>query len=118
MEEKKKSVARVVKDYSSPYHDSFSLKMGEELSVSPKKSEWPGWIWCTNKDNESRWVPQSYIEIDGNKCRMLVDYNAVELPVREGETLTILFEESDWGWCVNSRNEKGWVPLRNVRKTE
>jgi uncharacterized protein YgiM (DUF1202 family) len=31
--------------------------------------------------------------------------------VEEGETITVLFMESGWGWVTNESGQSGWVPL-------
>ena len=85
------------------------------MAVGEKESEWPGWVWCTNRAGKSRWVPEEYIERTGNSCVMLRDHEAAELSVTVGEVLTITGEEeSDWVWCANQAGQSGWVPLGNV----
>ena len=33
-----------------------------------RETEWPGWIWCTNDSGKSTWVPESWVQIDGDSC--------------------------------------------------
>ena len=36
-----------------------SVSVGEELIMGKEES---GWIWCTNQDGESGWVPAEHVE--------------------------------------------------------
>ena len=102
---------RVVKSYESPYTDPLTLPKGERLRWEPRECEWPGWIWCTNEAGEARWVPESWVEKEGEYCVLQRDYTATELSVEEGETVTVLLMESGWGCAINESGESGWVPL-------
>lgn len=112
MKEKK---CRVMEDYNSPYTEPLLITKGEILSIGEKESEWSGWIWCTNKEGKSRWVPENYLEIDGNTGKANQDYNATELTVSIGEELIIEEEEADWFWVTNQQGKSGWVPIKNVQ---
>jgi uncharacterized protein YgiM (DUF1202 family) len=105
---------QVIEDYNSPYTEPLFFKKNEEVSIGEKDSEWSGWVWCTNKDKDSRWVPENYVEISGNIGKIKRDYNARELSVRVGEILTIEEEEAEWFWVTNQQGESGWVPIKNV----
>ena len=112
MKEKK---FRVIEDYISPYTEPWIMAQGEILAVGEKDSEWTGWIWCTNKEGESRWVPENYLEIHGNSGKAKQDYNSTELSVKVGEELIIEKEEAEWYWCTNQEGKSGWVPIKNVQ---
>ena len=89
------------------------------MTVGQRESEWAGWVWCTNRDGKSRWVPEAYVERTGDTCVMLRDYEATELSVGVGEALVISGEEeSGWIWCTNQAGQRGWVPGDNVRVEE
>jgi uncharacterized protein YgiM (DUF1202 family) len=110
-----KRTCRAITDYLSPYTDPLAFSAGEELTVGEKESEWPGWVWCTNRAGKGRWVPEAYVERRGSTCVMLCDYEATELPVSAGEVLAISGkEESGWIWCTNQAGQSGWVPMDNV----
>ena len=104
----KRKKCRVIKAYSSPYTDPWIITKGEILSIGEKESEWPGWIWCTNNSEKSRWVPESYLEISGVTGKAKQDYNATELSVKVGE-------EAEWFWVINQQGKSGWVPIKNVK---
>ena len=105
---------RVIENYNSPYTDPWIITKDEILSIGQKESEWSGWIWCTNNSGESRWVPENYLEIQGDTCKAKRDYNATELSVNVGEELTIEEEEAEWYWVTNQQKKSGWVPIKNV----
>ena len=105
---------RVVKSYESPYTEPLTLPKGERLRWEPRECEWPGWMWCTTEGGETRWVPESWVENEGENCVLLRDYTATELSVEEGETVTVLLVESGWGWATNECGLGGWVPMEHV----
>ena len=72
---------KVISDYKSPYIDPLKIRKAEILRIGNKESEWPGWVWCTNKKGKQRWVPRNYMDIQGNTGIMLQDYEATELNV-------------------------------------
>ena len=39
------------------------------------ETEWPKWIWCTNDAGKSVWVPENWVEIEG-------DHDVDEFPQR------------------------------------
>jgi len=100
----------VIANYESAYPDPFFARKSDNLTIGKKDGSWPGWLWCTTANGESRWLPQSYLEIKGNTGTLLRDYNSVELTVRVGEQLTVIDEAEGWYWCTNSRGQTGWVP--------
>ncbi len=112
----KEITAVVIKSHKSDFPNPLILKKGERLEVGDKKTNFAGWIWCTAPDGNSGWIPENFTEKVENGSRMTVDYDATEMTVSVGENLAVLSEESQWVWCLNSKNQKGWVPLENVRK--
>lgn len=115
-EANKSKRCRVTTDYQVYYPDAIKVSRGEELTISEKESEWAGWVWCTNKEGKSSWVPENYVTRIGDSCTAKVDYDAKELAASVGEELIFTQEESGWVWCINERGERGWVPLDNVEK--
>jgi uncharacterized protein YgiM (DUF1202 family) len=106
----------VVVEYQSAYPDPLVVKAGEELTIGEKKSGWSGWIWCTNRNGKSGWVPEKYVTRKGDTGTVLHDYASTELSVSVGETLIMGQEESGWIWCTNQKGQSGWVPADNVEK--
>ena len=104
-------MARVIADYEAPYPDPIVVKEGDEITIdSSNKTDWAGWVWCTNNAGKSGWVPEAYIERRGDVGTMLCDYNAIELTVRVGELLSVHKAESGFFWVTNKRGQDGWVP--------
>ena len=107
-------VCRAIAAYRSPYSGPFVLHPGDPLTIGDRKSEWSGWLWCTDRRGESRWVPEAYVERRGDIGMALCDYDATELSVQVGEELLVDREESGWIWCTNRRGKSGWVPVENL----
>jgi len=106
--------ARVKANYTSSSLNPLYIMKGESVVVTYESDEWPGWIWCINKEGKSGWAPVNYLEITEGSAVAKRDYDATELTVREGDELKILDEESGWYWCVFGEDEKGWVPIENL----
>jgi len=113
-----RKTCKVIVEYKTPFSNPLIIKKGESLIIEEKKSEWPGWIWCINKQNISGWVPTNYLKIQGKNCLALQDYDATELTVSIGEELYFEKLESGWIWAFNKEGKKGWVPFENVKIVE
>jgi hypothetical protein len=113
---KKKAKAKA--NYSSSTQDPLKFGKDEVLVVTYKSEEWPGWIWCINKDGKGGWAPINYLEIEGESAVARQDYDATELTVRIGDKLAVLDEESGWCWCAFGDDEKGWVPIEILEMLE
>ena len=105
----------VTSDYNTPYAEPWTLQEGDKVTIDRRECEWEGWVWGTNQDGESRWVPESFLEISGNRGKVLKDYDATELQVIKGEHLLIHEMESEWAWCTKSDGRQGWLPMDFVR---
>jgi hypothetical protein len=101
-------------EYQAAYPDPLVMRAGEVLAIVEKESEWRGWLWCTNQQGESRWVPEAFVEQRGATCVMLCDYDSTELSVHVGEELVVEQEVADWFWCTNCSGQSGWVPKENL----
>ncbi len=109
-----KEIRWVMHDHRAVYPEPVIIQAGDELIVGHREDSWSGWVWCTNRMGQSRWVPESYIERKGDVCVALRHYEATELTVKAGEKLIVDQEESGWAWCTNERGESGWVPEENL----
>jgi hypothetical protein len=114
VETKQPSICRVISAYQSTHPDPLVIKVGEELIAGKKDSKWSGWLWCTNQNGKSGWVPQKYVELKGDFCVARFDYDGTELSVDIGEELTMSYEESGWIWCTNQQGQYGWVPADHL----
>jgi hypothetical protein len=115
-EETQTQTYRVITEYQAAYPDPFLIEAGEVLAIDKKDSEWSGWLWCTNQQGESRWVPEAYVERRGDTCVMLCDYDSTELSVCEGEKVVAGQQVAGWFWCTNHKGQSGWVPIDNLEK--
>jgi len=93
---------------------------GEKLTIGDRDSEWDGWVWCTNSEGVSRWVPEGFVARHGDTCIALREYESTELSVHIGEILDVGEIESGWAWCIkgaelaeqaDQAGQAGWVPL-------
>lgn len=93
------------------------FRVGEVLRLERRLTEWQGWLWCTNAEGVTGWVPETYVEqLDVTLCRTLRDYDATELTVKPGDELDVHFAESGWLWCTTADSRKGWVPESSTGK--
>ncbi len=109
---------KVIKPHITTFPDPLKIKIGQSLTIIPKESEYPGWIWCVDRDGKDGWVPASYVKQYVDYGIALFDYDATELSVQVGEELTILKEESGWFWCRTRTGKFGWVPQENLMNAE
>lgn len=107
--------ATVIKAYTSPYADPWKMVAGEKMTLGKRDTDWDGWIWCTNGGGESRWVPESYLKIEGKSGIAKVDYESTELEVQVGDELVLGESESGWYWCTKQAGKSGWVPKENLK---
>lgn len=107
---------RVIKAHESADPDPWIVRKGDRLGFERRETEWAGWIWCTDNSGKSAWVPENWVQIEGDSCVMKRDYNGTELAVDVGEVVTVEFEESAWAWVTRESGERGWVPLDNLWK--
>lgn len=105
-------IRRASSAYRAAYPDPLVLRAGDRVTVAEKKSEWPGWLWCTDTGGKAGWVPADYIERKGDTGTLVVDYDARELSVSAGDELQVLKEQSGWAWCRKPNGDLGWVPLK------
>ena len=97
--------------YRAAYPDPLKLRAGDNVTVADKKTEWPGWLWCTAGSGKAGWILADYIERKGTTGTLIVDYDATELTVEAGEVLEVLREQSGWAWCRTRDGRLGWIPL-------
>ncbi|MDD4052682.1 MAG: SH3 domain-containing protein [candidate division Zixibacteria bacterium] len=106
----------VVSPHSSSYLDPLMVRLGENVRIVAKTSEWPGWIWCVNSGNKGGWVPEKYImRKDDRNGVILTDFSTAELSVTEQEEILVAREESGWFWCMNQQGDSGWVPAQCIQ---
>jgi uncharacterized protein YgiM (DUF1202 family) len=106
---------RVSVDYQAPYADPIVARAGDEVTVDlERKTDIPGWVWCTNRNHKSGWVPIAYLESHAGLSFLRVDYDAIELTIHVGEILRVDKQESSFFWVTNPGGDQGWIPVENV----
>ena len=108
------SIALIIKEHLASYPDPLIVKIGEELNVGKRDSQWPAFIWCTNRDGMSGWVPEKYLDRNDQRAIARSDYSTAELTVAVGEKVTVEREDSGWYWVKNRSGQVGWIPAENV----
>ncbi len=110
---------RVVADYQVAYPDPLVVRAGDVLSVGKEDSDYPGWVWCEDRNGKGGWVPDDCIELVGKFARARYDYAATELAATVGQELVVTREKRGWALCTNESGQSGWLPLANLdRKTK
>lgn len=105
---------KIIVEYISPFPEPLKIRKGDQVQLIEKESEWPGWIWCINKNGKEGWVPRSYLKLQDDHAILLQDYDATELSAKVGERFVIKEEESGWFWVSDKEGRKGWIPIKNV----
>lgn len=111
-------IYEVTASYTRQYEDPIVASRGERVTAG-KRETWSTdpeyWVWCTGDAGTSGWIPETFLDIDGEQAVLRQDYSALELSVTAGERLTGYEQAAGWVWSVNAAGERGWVPLDNVR---
>lgn len=106
---------KVVEAYVREFGNPMKASSGEEVEILKKNDgKYREWYWCRSGDGTESWVPQQVIRISGNMATFSEDYDATELTVDIGDVLTLIHRMGGWAWCLDSRGQRGWVPLENV----
>jgi uncharacterized protein YgiM (DUF1202 family) len=104
----------VVRAYRSTSTDPIVMKTGDRLQVEDRQTDWVGWVWCIHPSGKSSWVPENFLQREGDTACATRDYDATELTVEEGLRLEVLEEEAGWYWCRTEAGNFGWVPVENI----
>jgi hypothetical protein len=106
-----------IKEHKASYDKCLKILPGDILTIDGSRSvdnEWPGWIWCVDKEGLGSWVPEEYLRVTGNIATALEEYDAKELTVAVGDKLIIFREMAGWFWCRDALGQYGWVPVEKV----
>jgi hypothetical protein len=103
--------SKVIHSHTPETKDFLACSAGDVVAFERRETIYPGWIWCTDEYGKQAWVPEAYVNISGEKCQFVRDYNSRELVVHPGEKVRIIEVVSKWARVVNERGKKGWVPF-------
>ncbi len=105
--------AVVVRDYDKPYEDPISASAGDLVRPvldGSMETDVIGWTWCVGPDGRVGWTPDNWCRAENGGWRLLRDFRALELTVRRGERLRLLFGESGFLFCETPSGDRAWVP--------
>ena len=108
------TIAYVIKEHQASYPDPLVVKAGEVLTVGNNDTKWPAFVWCTNQDGISGWVPERHLDRQGDHGIAQQDYSTAELTIKVGEQVVVDSKDSGWYWVTNQSDQSGWVPVENV----
>jgi hypothetical protein len=103
----------VVLDYDRPYENPLAVKRDDivhPVTDGVMKTDLLGWVWCQAPDGRAGWVPQQWFEQTAEGWRALRDFSALELTVKAGDRLRLLYSESGFLFCETTSGARGWVP--------
>ena len=107
---------RVTKTHQPETDTPLIATEGDRFHWQKKATLWEGWLWCTTQEGKSGWIPKAWLTCEGSEAYLIRDYDATELSVYPGETVTGELEESGWVWVKNQENKQGWVPLNCLER--
>jgi hypothetical protein len=91
--------------------ERFVVSKGDQVGYERKPTIWAGWVWCTTSDGKSAWVPESWLNLQGNQGVFIRDYDSRELPVKEGDVVDVELEAAGWVWVKSEKYGAGWIPM-------
>ena len=109
---------RVIRAHQPDSTNPLIVSKGDRLRCERRQTIWEGWLWCWKPDGPGGWVPEAWVEVEGDTCRMKRGYNAAELLVEPGDYLRPILTQSGWLLAVTRAGVTGWVPLGNVESDE
>ena len=107
--------ATVSQDYEASDPDPLVISAGEELHVGKNDTTWPAFVRCRNGEGNEGWVPESFIERQGDVGIARVNYSAVELKVKSGDSLLLEKEVGGWHLATNEAGQSGWIPADHIQ---
>lgn len=104
---------RVQEDYKRPYENPIAASAGsfvQPVLDGSVTTDFMGWTWCIGEDGRAGWVPDNWCERGNDKWRLIRDFDAIELTVRQGDRLKLIYSESGFVMAETASGERGWVP--------
>lgn len=108
--------ARVLESHVSSPQSPVKFVVGDILGVGHRDRQWTTYVWVTDQGGHAGWVPDTYLEMTGDREAVAVrDYDATELTIVKGELVEVLEEAGGWVHCRNSSGVDGWVPTAKIQ---
>ena len=99
-----------ISDYEELDREPLRLNSGDQVQAGPEDRTWPGWIWTTDQDGRSGYVPTEILTpLGGNQFSVTAAFDPTVLTIRRGDTLESLRQIHGWHWCRNAAGREGWV---------
>jgi hypothetical protein len=108
---------RCIKEYKTPYPGSIIFRKGEQVLLGDEYDEdpaWKGWIRCQGTEDQIAWIPEDYLDIQGDRAHLIKEYDARELNLTLNEVVNISDFINGFGKASNQSGEIGWVPLNHL----
>jgi len=106
---------RVIAAHQRSYESPIAGNKDDALTHSRREDDEPGWKWCKHGiTGLSGWVPEAFIDLHGSQAILNRDYNALELSVPIGESLTVTQSVAGWSHCIRADGAAGWVPSNKL----
>jgi hypothetical protein len=102
---------KALRPYRPESSDFIVGAVGDTFKFERRETMYPGWVWCFDGRGHRAWVPEAYLVITGETCRLIRDYDSRELELTSCETVHIIEQESGWARVINRKEQTGWVPL-------
>ena len=97
-------------DYEDNNSRAMHLTAGQEVTSGPADKTWPGWIWATDSNECSGFVPAEILEPLGeDRWATMQDFDPTVLKIKRGDAITSLQQIHGWHWCENASGDHGWV---------
>jgi hypothetical protein len=82
------------------------------VQVGDRNSGWPEFVFVTTSTG-SGWVPWRYLTTQGRTALVQHGYDTTELPLAEGQEVTVIDRDDvgGWWWCLDDEGREGWVPV-------
>jgi hypothetical protein len=106
--------ARLLRDYRTQYRDPLRFGAGESVELGARDTDWPEFIWATDRHGRSGWAHESFLDRDHGIAIARRDYTARELDAASGERVRLIEQAGGWWWTENTRGEQGWLPARDL----
>lgn len=97
-------------DYEEKNTQALHLVAGQVVTTGPADRTWPGWVWASDGDGRSGYVPAEILEPQKASASMAKeDFDPSVLTIRRGDKLESLRQIHGWHWCRNEARAEGWV---------
>lgn len=97
-------------DYEERNTRALHLNAGQEVTSGPADTTWPGWVWASDSDDRSGYVPAEILEPLGeDRWAAMEEFDPTVLKLTRGDEVTSTKQIHGWHWCRNANGEEGWV---------